>query len=290
MIHSLLRSLKSFTSEKKPKLSSVPWKSFMEKHNKKMDESINPIVRKTINRTAKACIIDARHKLMKDSYNGFFLSKCLESGVAKISTNAMESWNFEDKSKVEGQWDRDGFGSIDIVVTIQLDFTKLKDLIWYGKRLVQFAKELPEDISEFGLIEGVKFWWGLKPTRKWSKWVFVLDSKEMSKSDLADIIVDRAAWPKASHELKGYIKLHTQASDELSDDDVNLHLDSTSERIGENLWISSTDPTCMTFDEKKFWFDKKDGWSMKAVGLLLEVWFDHMFTKKVKVEVDNESN
>ena len=210
-------------------------------------------------------------------------------GYITIHVNSCEKWNYSEpheEPKKDGSFDVEGHSSADVEASYYMNpFTSFDDLT----RFIVVGWDWVKDSFEFKSLSYTVETFPFK--RLWQQWVFVVDSYKTTKYDIVE--------KKEGYTLDDYKKIEKKlgmkyndfigdAINKITDTEIEKFLDKDYYRVTRGFHISKTDPTCMIFNEKIFYFDLKDGWSDKKIGYLISEYFKRTLGKSVIVNQEEE--
>lgn len=132
--------------------------------------------------------------------------------------------------------------------------------------------------DEFGFFSAFKFLSLIPP---WTGWAWVVDSITTVRSDVVDQKIRAERSGKKKDEMNQKYK---ELCDAVTEEEILAELKKHHIKINNNLWVSTSDPTCIIYDNKAKPYALKDGWSAAQVGEILEEWCQELFRLKVKAK------
>jgi hypothetical protein len=190
-----------------------------------------------------------------------------------------------------GHYDVEGLTSCDVVGYWQLRWWHPGD-VW--ALIGGTARWVLETIDLFGprrLLRHASEWRNLAswvvatwPLTTWQQgWVWTIDPLSVMADEAAYDVAEETVEerrPPVNHPI-----LRTRAIEEvrarvrptITREQVLAYMaDQSYVQVDEYMWVSSVDPTVFVFDEARWPFDMKDGWSYRALEHVLGYWYGIM--------------
>ena len=211
------------------------------------------------------------NEIKEELKNNKRVEAVLRENPIVLNIMSMESFNFpsvtesysqESEEKEGPPWDVEGSSGTDVYAEWKLRW-------WHPQDWVDIFRSLSECI-EFGFKTN---------PLKVEGWVWVVDSLEIAKSDMAEKLaaqkvdyytdgrIDRDKFKSYSEEIDKILPTITK-------DQLIVFIEETCTRISKEIWVQNNDPTCFIVDNDLVPYDLRDGWSHAMVRKLVKKWLE----------------